>query len=265
MNMRPPSPTTLTLSYTDRQARHLIFWLIAVECGFALAFVVIHIVSPGSCWCPLRPLSNLDGENSLATWFSVVQLFCVGAVLIFAALNNQRTHELSSVALIIAGLLFVGLWIDEEAELHENLDYMARHFGLHEWAFVGRWSAWMVAYAVLGLLALALGARHLVALWRNFRPVAVIGLAGSILYMIGAVGFEIVSFPFRGSAATEALQLQAQAIEEFLEMLGVSVILYAALALASRLSTRREPEAAARPYVNRTGQRARGSPRASPA
>ena len=75
------------------------------------------------------------------------------------------------------------------------------------------------------------------ALWKHFRPVAVVGGAGALLYVVGAVGFEIASFPFRDSAATYDLQLMAQTIEEFLEMLGVTVILYAALTLTGWVST----------------------------
>lgn len=263
--MRGFVPTTLTLQFSDTGARRLLFWLIAIECGLALAYVAIHILWPGLTWGPLRPLSDLDGENSLSTWFSVVQLFIVGALLIFAALNNQRKHQLSSVAITIAGLLFIGLSIDEEAQLHENLGYTARTLGLDELPFVGRWMAWIWAYAAIGILALGFAAKHLIALWTHFRPVAVVGLAGALIYVIGAVGFEIVSFPFRGSEDTRTFQRVAQTIEEFLEMLGVSVIFYATLDLASRLSTRLELEPSPLADVRQSRQRARESPRSSPA
>jgi hypothetical protein len=194
------------------------------------------VLVPESTWGPLRPLTDLDGENSLSTWFSVTQLFVVGAVLMIAAVVNQRSYLLASRALVAAGLVFIALSIDEEAQIHENLTYTAKHFGAHQLPFVGQWNAWIVAYAALGLLATVLAAKHLMALWKHFRPVAVVGGAGALIYVIGAVGFEIASFPFRGSVATRNLQLLAQTIEEFLEMLGVSVILYAALTLTSRVS-----------------------------
>jgi hypothetical protein len=263
--MRALVPTTLSLHYSDAGARHLFYWLIAVELGFALAYVAIHILWPELTWGPFRPLSDLDGENSLSTWFSVVQLFFVGALLIFAALNNQRKHQLSNVALTIAGLVLIVLSIDEEAQLHENLGYTARSFGLDELPLVGRWMAWIWAYAAIGILALGFAAKHLIALWTHFRPAAVIGLAGAMIYLIGAIGFEIVSFPFRGSEDTRTMQNIAQTIEEFLEMLGVSVVLYATLNLASRLSTRFELEPNPLAYVRRSRQRDREFPRSSPA
>jgi hypothetical protein len=263
--MRASLPTTLSLQYSDAGARRCIYWLIAVACGFALGYIVIHILWPGHSWGPLRPLSDLDGENSLSTWFSVVQLFVVGALLLFAALNNQRKHQLSSVGIAIAGLVFIGLSIDEEAQLHENLTYQSKRLGMDEVAGIGQWGAWIYAYAALGILAAAFGAKYLTALWRHFRQVTIVGLAGASLYVIGGAGFEIVSFPFRGSETTRTMQLLAQTIEEFLEMLGVSVILYAALLLASRLSTRFELEPDPLAYVRRSRQRARESPTSFPA
>lgn len=231
----------LSVQYTDRHAKRVIYWLIGVECGFALAYVVIHILQPGLPWGPLRPLFNLNYEKSLSTWFSVIQLFSVGALLFLAAMNNRQKEYLSNFTVTVAGLIFILLSADEAAQLHENLGYTLKRFGLHRLSFVGQWGAWIIAYVALGLLGLALGAKHLYALWRHFRSVAVVGLVGAVTYVIGAVGFEIVSFPFRNSDATLTLNVIAVTFEEFFEMVGVSIILYATLILANRLSTRRDP------------------------
>ncbi|MEX2124579.1 MAG: hypothetical protein WD795_11865 [Woeseia sp.] len=190
----------------------------------------------------MRPLFDLDSEKSLSTWFSAIQLFAVGALLFLAAMNNGQKEYLSNFALTVAGLVFIWLSADEDVQLHENLTYMARHFGLSRISFVGEWGAWIIAYAALGLLGVALGAKHLNALWRHFNSVAVVGLAGAVTYVIGAVGFEIASFPLRNSEATLTLNLIAVAFEEFFEMVGISIILYATLILANRLSTARDPQ-----------------------
>lgn len=226
----------LSIQYTDRQARRAILWIIALECFFALAYIVIHILHADLRWGPLRPLFNLDGENSLPTWMSVIQLFAVATLLFLAAANNRQQVHVPNAILLIAGLVFVWLSADEQAQLHENLTYQSRRLGMDEFAAIGPWGAWIYAYAALGVLGLALCWKYVRALWRHFRPVAVVGLAGAAVYIAGAAGFEAASFPIRESADTHSIHLVMIAFEELLEMIGVSVILYAALTLANRLS-----------------------------
>ncbi len=233
---------SLSVQYTDLQAKHVFCWLVAIECGFALAFVVIHILLPGLSWGPLGPLFDLDREVSLPTWFSVIQLCAVSALLFIAAKNNRQTEYLSNSAVIIAGMIFLWLSADEGAQLHERIEYMARYFGQDWILYGGRWGAFIAVYLVLGLLGMALGAKHLIALWRHFKSVANIGLLGAAVYIIGAAGFEIMSFPLRDSNATLTLKLITVVFEEFLEMLGITIILYATLILADRLSMTRDAQ-----------------------
>jgi hypothetical protein len=133
---------------------------------------------------------------------------------------------------------------DEAAQIHENLTYLARDRGLNEIWWVGQWGAWIYAYSALGLIGLALGARHLRALRRHSREAAIFGLAGAATYVTGAVGFEIASFPFRNSEETLTLKLLAVTVEEFLEMVGVTIILNTTLLLGLDLSrsSRSTPE-----------------------
>ena len=228
----------LSIQYTDHQAKRAILCIIALEFFFAFAYVVVHILFVDEQWGPLRPLFNLDGENSLPTWTSVIKLFAVGALLLLAARNNWQQEHVSNAALVIAAVIFIYLSADEQAQLHENLTYQSRRIGLADIAAIGPWGAWIYAYAALGLIGLALCWKHMHALWRHFRQVAAAGLAGAAMYFAGAVGFEIASFPFRQLADTHTIHLIMITLEELLEMLGVSIILYATLALANRLSVR---------------------------
>jgi hypothetical protein len=237
----------LTLEYDQSGARRVLYGLIALECVFVAAYVVIHILTPERAWGPLRPFLDLDNEKSLPTWFSVLQLFCVGALLLLVARNGDPGRGLSRTALRVAGLVFIGLSADEGIQIHEHLTYQSRSTALAD-TFIGRWSAWIVAYALLGLIGLALVWRPLYALWQHFRSVAVAGFAGAAIFVTGGVGFEIAGYPFRGSAETEAMLLTMTAFEEFFEMLGVSLMLYASLLLAARFSAaeRAAPAAAVR-------------------
>ncbi|MGH8168442.1 MAG: hypothetical protein ACREQ1_14475, partial [Woeseiaceae bacterium] len=72
---------------------------------------------PGLSWGPLRPLSDLDSEKSLSTWFSAVQLLAIGALLLLAARNNRQREYLSNFPLIVADVIFIWLSADEDANL----------------------------------------------------------------------------------------------------------------------------------------------------
>lgn len=253
----------LTLEYDQLGARRVLYGLIALECVFVAAYVVIHILTPERAWGPLRPFFDLDNEKSLPTWFSVLQLFCVGALLLLVARTGAPDRGLSRTTLTVAGLVFIGLSADEGIQIHEHLTYQSRATPLADIGFIGQWSAWIVAYALLGLIGLALAWRPLYALWKNFRAVAIAGFAGAAIFVLGGVGFEIAGFPFRGSAETEAMLLTMTAFEEFFEMLGVSLMLYATLLFADGLSA---PERAARPLpVKRSFRSAPAARPSSPA
>ena len=115
--MHAIAPAALSLRFSDFHARRAVHCLIAVEFGLALAYVLIHVLLPDSTWGPLRPLTDLDGENSLATWFSVTQLFIVGATFVVAAFINQRAHLLPRRALVAAG------WFLSRCRLMKRLSY----------------------------------------------------------------------------------------------------------------------------------------------
>jgi hypothetical protein len=253
----------MTLEYDRTAARRVLYGLIALECVFVAVYVIIHILAPERAWGPLRPFFNLDNEQSLPTWFSVLQLFCVGALLLLVARTGAPDRGLSRTTLTIAGLLFIGLSADEGIQIHENLTYQSRATPLADIAFIGQWSAWIVAYGLLGLLGLVLARKPLLALWRNFRTVAVAGFAGAAMFVLGGVGFEIAGYPFREAAEDERLEQIMTAFEEFFEMLGVSVMLYATLLFTDSLSAVGRSERT--PAVRQSFRSAREARPSSPA
>ena len=81
-------------------------------------------------------------------------------------------------------------------------------------------------------------------MWQHFKPEAGVAAVGAAVYVGGAVGLEVVSYLLLASGVPADLYLLEVAVEEFLEMAGVSVILYAVLRFASRV-TAPPPRAAA--------------------
>ncbi|MBA3231981.1 MAG: hypothetical protein H0T05_04105 [Acidobacteria bacterium] len=96
-------------------------------------------------------------------------------------------------------------------------------------------------YAVLGLLILAAILRPLRTLWIHRPREARIGLAGAGVFVAGAVVLEIISYLYFRADLTSVNYKLLVAGEEFLEMAGVSIILYGSLLLAHSVSAGAPP------------------------
>lgn len=72
---------------------------------------------------PLRRIFNITREDGLATWFMVVQTFCVGSLLVCITLLHRSNHE-SALRISAWGMLsifFLYMSADDGAEIHERL------------------------------------------------------------------------------------------------------------------------------------------------
>ena len=72
---------------------------------------------------PLRRVFNITREDGLATWFMVVQTFCVSAALAAIALLHRANRERASrtAAWCMLSVFFLYLSADDGAEIHERL------------------------------------------------------------------------------------------------------------------------------------------------
>lgn len=199
----------------------------------------------GLSWGPARALFNMDAEVSIPAWFSSIQLFVTGSILFVASRNNQRKQHVSSSFLIAGSFFFIFLSADEGAAIHENLTVIAKKLEICWLLFKGNHGAWITVYFIVAIAVVLLAARHFRLLWRYFRHETQIALSGAIAFVTGGVGFEIISYLLLRSGFTPNLYKVEVACEEFLEISGVSIILYAVLFLSITISTKSpilEPE-----------------------
>lgn len=216
----------IRVTLSGREARTLFFGLLAIELLLLAAYLTLHVLGAGFEAGPLRPWLDLGDDTSLPAWFSSVQLFLVGVVLLVAALNNGRPHVVRPSFLAAAGLVFVFLSADEGARIHEKITEVARA-GRVDWLLIrGAYGAWIMVYLAAGALLLAAGRRSLLALWRHLHPEMQVAVAGALVFVTGGIGVELIGFYLAPGSTPYKV---ATAVEEFLEMAGVSVMLYAAL------------------------------------
>ncbi len=220
------------IDYTERHARRTLYTLLAVELAFLVASLVMFVAAPDVRWGPLAELLDVNRESSIPTWFSSTQLFVIGAALLLMARTARRDDGVPGT-FAMSGLLFVALSLDEGAGVHERISNGARALGLDWLLFEGRFGAWVVVYAIFALGLLIVGTRRLRELVRAFPREMRVATAGLAVLVAGAVGLEVLSY-FLVTGEHAGWYRVEVAVEEFFEMSGVSLVLYAVLLAARR-------------------------------
>jgi hypothetical protein len=221
----------VNIQYSSRDVVKLLRWLIGLDAAFVVAYFLAHI-APGVPWQTIRALFDLSGEVSLPTWFSTVQLFALGAILLLTSRMSRQTKDMLSPFFAVGGFVFIFLSADEGAGIHERITGVMRTLEVDWLMFQGDHGAWIPIYLVVAIAMLLVTHRYIRAAWKRFRRESFIALCGGLIFTAGAVGAEIVSYLFLRSGSTPVLYKLEVAIEEFLEMSGISIILYSALVLA---------------------------------
>lgn len=204
--------------------------------GVVIAFLVVaylgtlfaRLVLGKPTLMGLVPLFDFDREANIPTLFSVF-LFMANAGLAFL-IGTQRRHQGERDArywLFLAGLLaFLG--VDESALLHELLITPFRSI-LHTSGIL--YYAWIIPY---GLAVLVVGLIYLRFVWRLTPRVRKLIILAGCLYLAGAIGMEMVGGYYAGvlqarNAPEDLWYYLFIAVEETLEMVGLTVLIYALL------------------------------------
>jgi hypothetical protein len=193
---------------------------------------------------PLRPLYNvfgLNGEGNIPAWYSGSQLLVFGLVCLVLAswifASDDRIAPLRRL-FVTVGLAAVYLSADEVGQVHERMSTIVQSWhalttlelnllavvGIHRKEIHGG-SVWIPLFAVFGIILLVWlwpQLKKAWALWR--REFLLLGLGFGVL-VFGATVVEVIGILTRSTFST-AIEV---GIEEMLEILGVSVMLYAAV------------------------------------
>jgi hypothetical protein len=152
-------------------------------------------------------------------------------VLLLATLSPLRTQDHLRGLLLVLGGAFIFLSMDEAAGFHEKVTTVMSRV---TWAprFSGGHGIWMFVYLAIAVALVAALFRPIIHLCRNYTR-DVIGFAiGLVVLGAGAVGVEAVGYEQLGANATLGTKTLQVAVEEFLEMLGASILLISALRFA---------------------------------
>jgi hypothetical protein len=202
-----------------------------VRCFFAADLLVgalyVTNLAAGKPWQKMNQFLDLDHEGNLPAWFSAVQWAAVAGLFAFAGFQGKRRKHPASVALLLLAAVFLFFSMDEAASVHERLTA-----GLNG-KLLGQNRILMSSWLVV------LGVPVAVLLWRlGVRIKSTFDTApGSLqLYLLGIAVFGAGAFLTEstlGLAGASRIPPGFIFVEEMLEMLGVTCLLWSGFCLAS--------------------------------
>ena len=202
-------------------ARRCGFWLAATTASLGVVSYAMHLITRAVGADPIETL-DVGDEVSLGTWYESLLFVVAAAALFLAGRQEPPSNRLFGWNSLAAVMAFLS--IDEAASLHERfgnvLEGVIESGGyLHQ--------LWVVP-GVIFTVGVLLG--HLGWL-RRVPPATRRGmLVGGALFVLGAVGFELLAGPLAEAGDDDTLaMITLIAIEEFLEMIGLSVFILAVL------------------------------------
>ena len=145
----------------------------------------------------------------------------------------QKHGRPSEAFFAFLALLFLFLSMDEAVAIHERItEFTIRHAWVPR--FRGDQGVWIFLYGVLGALIVALMRRDLAAFWHRYPTPARAMLAGFALTVAGGVGLEI-GYYYLEERTPPVVEEIVAAAEQFLEMVGITVVLLGAILLGGRI------------------------------
>ncbi len=171
----------------------------------------------------LVPLFNFDTEANIPTLYSFTTILFAALLLFFIGLEEKKAKR-KWLTWIGLGIIFLFLAIDEGSAFHEKfIEGLRTH--LHtDGAF---YFAWVIPYGLFCLILLASTSKFLFALRTKTRNLF---LFSGTIFVMGAIGFEMISGVFAARGQTETLLYHTlTTFEETFEMLGIGIFNYALL------------------------------------
>ena len=208
--------------------------LLLVSLGLALVSLLVQLyVYTGTEFRGINSivkLTNVDGENSVPSWYSAV-LLAVCSVTLFAIYTlERRAGRRYTKSWLGLAIIFLAMSIDETVQIHELVgDILAERSNFSGFLYF----AWVIPGMLFVLIFAAVYLRFFFYLPARTRYLA---LSAGVLYLGGALGVEVVTAGYVARYGDETLTYAAfSTLEEFLEMTGASLFLYTLLAYPGRL------------------------------
>lgn len=214
-----------------------VLFLLLILVGFEFSMVVLYLID-AFFQIPPRLFNRFDlnGEATIPSWFSSMQLFVIGVLFLFSKNWTYSTFLFRPSILKLIGFGFIFLSMDEAALIHEKIQ---RELMQGDWmpSFRIKQGMWITAYAIVAALIALISWRTLFSFWKYYKREAKIILLGLMIFVAGAVGLEIIYYQYLPDGQRALSNKIEIAFEEFFEMLGASIILYGTILCGFKKTT----------------------------
>ena len=210
---------------------------ILFEVLLVVAFIILSLSQVSNRF--IRTLFHLDREFNIPSLFSAAQLFLVGYGFIYLYNRLKRSTADPPKIYRALGIIFIFLALDEGLFLHESITMLSRNVDWMPKTNTGH-GAWVLPYILIGLGFFIWNIRTLIALLRQHTREFTTMAVGFFLYVLGALALETNRWLFRLlNVLPEHQHLIQLSMEEFLEMFGITIVLYGVFLLhqSDRTST----------------------------
>ncbi len=172
-------------------------------------------------------LFDMDRELSISTWFNQMLLGTAGFIGLLVAYCSRLKNKLSPTwgYWLSLGLLFVYLSIDEGASIHELFMPVVQRF-MGDLSGTPLAFSWVVLGAAFLLLVAAVYARFIFRLPNRTTSLLLLSAAA---YVSAVIGFEMIGGFYATTVGADFGYSLIVLMEESLEMIGISVYIYALL------------------------------------
>lgn len=194
---------------------------------------MIHIVLDLS-ENPVAPIFDFDRETSATTWFSTLQLFLVSVVYASIGSNTPTESPVSSRYFYLGSFTFFFLSVDEGAIVHERVTDLVEMSGF-DFLLIDGQGGWIAIYLITFFILALVLYKTLLKASKAYTKEFYLSLTGVAIFLSGGVLLEIVGYLFLDADKQSTGYKIEVLFEEFLEMFGVTVMLYAALLLNRRI------------------------------
>jgi len=212
--------------------------ILASVIGFELVIVAIYLGSILLTGVPYPPF-DMNGQMTIPSFLQAFYLFAIGLIALILFVTERRSKQPPSSGFKLAiAILLLYATLDEIFELHLQLD---------NWFSVLGKGDWMGIYLGVFSIAPMVWYKDVCKLWRVYRQETLIVLLGLTLLIVGGLGAElfkgwfrlIVGLLFKHDFILFFADKVRVAIEEFSELLGETLILYATFLFLKKRRRRR--------------------------